>query len=297
MADNPNVTPPLTPADCDLRGLEWMPLDVARVMDSDMFALSTGEEFKAAFALWCKSWAQVPAGSLPDDDRVLSRLSGAGSRWKKVRAMALRGWILCSDGRLYHRVVSEKAREAFDRRIRDRERKNKWRTEKVEQSAECDGDKTGTGRGRDADGTVLSPLNGTDRTGQELREEDQTTPSLVAEPIDDLGEWPAEDHDALRGFVRPPSDNRSRGQRSAGDVIANLLPSTGPPEKRLKRQDKADTEMANWLMTREGKMAEEAWRTVQAARDEDHPDQRDCARYLEKLSRKHKLGWFAEEMA
>lgn len=116
---------PLTPPDCDLRGLPFMPMDVVRILDSDLFALSTGEEFKASLALWCKAWLQVPAASLPDDDRVLAHLSGAGTRWKKIREMALRGWIKCSDGRLYHPVVAEKAAEAWKHRLAQRERANK----------------------------------------------------------------------------------------------------------------------------------------------------------------------------
>jgi hypothetical protein len=114
---------PLTPADCDLRGLQFMPMDTIRVVDSDLFAMSTGEEFKSAFALWCKAWQQVPAGSLPDDDRVLAFLSGAGSRWKKVKAVALRNWIKCSDGRLYHPVVAEKALEALPMRQEYKDKK------------------------------------------------------------------------------------------------------------------------------------------------------------------------------
>ena len=98
---------PLTPADCDVRALPFMPLDVVRVLDSDLFAISSGDEFKAALALGCKSWLQIPAASLPDDDRVLAHLSSAGARWSKVKKMALRGWVKCSDGRLYHPVVAE----------------------------------------------------------------------------------------------------------------------------------------------------------------------------------------------
>ena len=118
------MTEPLTPLDCDLRGLPFMPLDVVRLMDSDLFALATGEEFKAAIALWCKAWLQVPAASLPDEDRVLAHLSGAGARWRKVREMALRGFVKCHDGRYYHPVVAEKAREAWDRREEWQERQN-----------------------------------------------------------------------------------------------------------------------------------------------------------------------------
>ena len=108
---------PMTPANCDLRGMPYMPLDIVRLFDSDLYALSTGEEFKAALSLWGKAFLQVPAASVPNDDRILAHLSGAGARWPKVRDMALRGWVLCSDGRLYHPVVAEKARDAWQARI------------------------------------------------------------------------------------------------------------------------------------------------------------------------------------
>lgn len=119
MTDEHATAPPapLVPADVDLRGLPWMRLDTSRLLDSDLFAISTGDEFKAAVALWCKSWTQLPAASLPNDDRVLAHLSGAGARWKKHKAMALRGWVLCADGRLYHPVVAEQAIDAWEERV------------------------------------------------------------------------------------------------------------------------------------------------------------------------------------
>ncbi|WP_334046146.1 DUF1376 domain-containing protein [Burkholderia cepacia] len=107
---------PLTAAECDLRDFAFMPLDVVRLRDSDIAALSTAEEFRAAVLLWCASWHQVPAASLPDDDRVLAQLAGYGrvvTEWRKVRTGALRGWVTCADGRLYHPVVAEKARDAW----------------------------------------------------------------------------------------------------------------------------------------------------------------------------------------
>ncbi|UTV56469.1 DUF1376 domain-containing protein [Burkholderia arboris] len=113
MNDLPN---PLTAADCDLRDFAFMPLDVVRLRDSDIAALSTADEFRSAVLLWCAAWHQVPAASLPDDDRVLAQLAGYGrvvTEWRKVRDGALRGWVKCADGRLYHPVVAEKARDAW----------------------------------------------------------------------------------------------------------------------------------------------------------------------------------------
>ncbi|CDW96297.1 conserved hypothetical protein [Thiomonas sp. CB2] len=115
----PHLAEPLTPPDCDLRssGMVFMPLDVGRMMDSDQFAMATGEEFKAAMALYAKAWLQVPAASLPNDDRVLAHLAGGYTprRWRKVKDVAMRGWILCADGRLYHPVIAEFAHDAWEK--------------------------------------------------------------------------------------------------------------------------------------------------------------------------------------
>jgi len=118
---------PPVPMDCDLRNFQFMQLDVARLRDSDIAAMASGDEFRAAVMLWCAAWHQVPAASLPDDDKVLSQLAGFGrvvKEWQRVRKGALRGWIKCSDGRLYHPVVAEKAKEAWQGKIEQR-----WRTE------------------------------------------------------------------------------------------------------------------------------------------------------------------------
>ncbi|GLU37157.1 DUF1376 domain-containing protein [Pseudomonas sp. NBRC 100443] len=118
---------PFTPADCDLRGLPFMPLDVNRLRDSDLAIEATGDEFRAAVLLWCASWNQVPAGSLPNADATLAAYAGYGRTdlkgWRKVREGALRGFVECSDGRLYHPVVAEKALEAWAERLEYREGK------------------------------------------------------------------------------------------------------------------------------------------------------------------------------
>lgn len=113
---------PLVSAEVDLRDFGFMPLDVLRLRDSDLAALATGDEFKAAVLLWCVAWHQVPAASLPCDDRLLARYSGAGAAWRKVKAEALRGFVECSDGRLYHATIAEKAREAWEAKAAQRAR-------------------------------------------------------------------------------------------------------------------------------------------------------------------------------
>ncbi|WP_052736103.1 DUF1376 domain-containing protein [Aquincola tertiaricarbonis] len=124
---------PLVPAEVDLTGYGFLPLQHQRVMQSTLFAKSTGDEFKAAFALWCASWAEKPAGSLPNDEEMLEYLSRAKA-WKKVRVRAMHGWLLCSDGRLYHPVLAPLAIDAWARREEFREvkenqqtRQDRWR--------------------------------------------------------------------------------------------------------------------------------------------------------------------------
>lgn len=133
---------PLVPSNCDLRGFPFMPLDVDRLLDSDFNALATGKEFKAGFSLWCNSWLQVPAGSLPNDDKAIAFLAGVKTGWKAIRPMAMRGWVLCSDGRWYHPVIAEKATRAWEKhhrlrhsalRTTNNKRIKGWRWEKIRQ--------------------------------------------------------------------------------------------------------------------------------------------------------------------
>lgn len=113
MTIEPSALPaPLVPAEVDLRGFKFMPIDVQRLLKSETWALGTGDERAAAMALWLEAWHQVPAGSLPNNDRMLKKLADT-DKWPRVRQQALRGWVECSDGRLYHPVTCEKVLEAW----------------------------------------------------------------------------------------------------------------------------------------------------------------------------------------
>lgn len=134
---------PLVPAEVDLRDFAFMPLDVLRLRDSDLACVEDAEVFRCAVLSWCVSWHQVPAASLPDDDGLLARLLGFGRDvrgWKKVRsAGGMRGWVLCSDGRLYHEVVAEKARDAWNGKLAQRWRTEAARVKKHNQRHKLDG--------------------------------------------------------------------------------------------------------------------------------------------------------------
>ena len=137
---------PLVPHYVDLQNLPTMPLDVRKLRDSSFATKASGEEFHAAVLLWCACWHQVPAGSLPDDDQELASLAGLGrvvAEWMKIKAGAMRGWILCSDGRHYHPYIAEvvlgawKYKNAYDyKRECDRLRKHNRQFEKSPEKQE-----------------------------------------------------------------------------------------------------------------------------------------------------------------
>jgi hypothetical protein len=111
---------PLTPPDCDLRGLPRLPLDVAQLRDGAMTLLPDAEPFRAGLLALAAAWWQVPAASLPDDETALAYLCGYGrdiGTWQRVcGAGALAEWVRCSDGRLYHPALAERACDAWAQR-------------------------------------------------------------------------------------------------------------------------------------------------------------------------------------
>lgn len=116
---------PPVPADADLQDFPFMPLHVARLRDSDLAAEEEPEACWYAVLLWAAAWHQLPAGSLPDNDTVLMRLAGLGrdkKTWQRNKSGAMRGFVLCEDGRFYHPVVCEQVNEAWDSKIRQRHR-------------------------------------------------------------------------------------------------------------------------------------------------------------------------------
>lgn len=224
---------PLVPADCDMRGLQFMPLDVVRLMDSDIFALSTGDEFKAAVALWCKSWLQVPAGSIPNDDRVLAHLSGAGARWKKLRSVALRGFIECLDGRLYHPVVCEKAREAWEFRLRQRERSAKGNAKRWGQQETSFGDPHGDPHG-DPMAIPMGNPAGSQGTGTENRDSGsslRSDPAAVPAAPEQTGSPNALDEDPkavlFSAGLKWLAKETDRSEKSLRPLLGKMLADIG----------------------------------------------------------------------
>jgi Protein of unknown function (DUF1376) len=129
---------PLVPADVDLRDLDGFMLNVERLLASELWAIATGTQIKAALSLWCRAWKQVPAASLPDDERVLAPFAGLPlAQFRRERAVAMRGFVKCADGRLYHRVLAQDALRAWQSKCRradekqaEAERIKRWREQR-----------------------------------------------------------------------------------------------------------------------------------------------------------------------
>jgi hypothetical protein len=146
MTDAP---PPLVPAEVDLRDYAFTPLFRARLFGSSFHARATDSEWRAGVTLWLKSWDQVPAGTLPDDEIDLCRLAELGrdiKTWRKIAKGALHGWVKCSDDRLHHPVVAEGVLGAWETRTKQSRRgsagaREKWRKhrEAMAQAAPANG--------------------------------------------------------------------------------------------------------------------------------------------------------------
>jgi hypothetical protein len=113
----------MVPPEVDLRGLEYMPLLGAKLFSSDFNLEASDAEFRRGLMLWWAAWNQQPAASLPNSERAQAKLAGfedeKSPTWRKVKARALHGFVLCSDGRLYHPIVAEQALIAWEKRLED----------------------------------------------------------------------------------------------------------------------------------------------------------------------------------
>jgi len=107
---------PLTPADSDLKAFKHMPLMIERLRKSRAW-LAAKKRPELGFYmvnLWSASWHETPAASVEDDDDILADLAMCDPHhWPEVKAKVLHGWVKCSDGRLYHPVIAQKANDCW----------------------------------------------------------------------------------------------------------------------------------------------------------------------------------------
>jgi hypothetical protein len=137
MASQQAAVAPLVAPDVDLRDFPFVPVYRQRLLTSRFNHLASDAEWRAGFTLWLASWDQVPAGSLPADDRELCQLAGLGRdmrQWRKVKKWALYHWASAVDGRLYHPVVAEMVNNAWSQKQANRHRTQAARNAKRQPS-------------------------------------------------------------------------------------------------------------------------------------------------------------------
>lgn len=128
---------PLVPAEVDLRGYEFMPFYAERCFGSESWLEASHEARVAMLKLWWRAYGkEKPAASLPDRDTLLREYAGyaeAPRAWLKIRDQALRGFVKCSDGRLYHKVLSVIVVDAWEFRNKQRNRTEAARLARLSQ--------------------------------------------------------------------------------------------------------------------------------------------------------------------
>jgi hypothetical protein len=253
---------PLVPADVDLRDFAFMPLDVQRLRDSDLNSEETPDACWAAVLLWCAAWHQVPAGSIPDSDQWQAKHTGYVSRgridpqWDRVKRGALRGWVACNDGRLYHPVIAEKAIDAWRSKLAQRHRAECARIKKHNQ--------------RHGTQVPFPDLDAWIAAG---------CPSgpLPIVPGDKASESPGTEQARPQSVPREtPSKGQGEGQ-GQGDLktktmVAAVATTAPPPSPPLKAKDLiaegVDRQVAaDWLALRKGKrlpLTVTAWQDTKA---------------------------------
>lgn len=157
----------LIPYPADTRAKGWrFELDYERVRQSDTWALTPAEYRPWLLMFWMVAWEQTPCGSMPSDDGLIcARIGMTPKSFAKAKPSLMRGWWLAEDGRLYHKIITERVLEMMDWRRKEAERKRGNRgkapdTAKIPAPVPRDTtvtDDTGTGTGT---GTIPSLRSG-----------------------------------------------------------------------------------------------------------------------------------------
>lgn len=151
-------------------------VDWQRIRGSKTWRLCAPDMRNNLLRLWLESWNEVPAGSWENDDEIIASAIDMPARlFAAHRDQLMRGWVLHSDGRLYHATVTEmvlamlsKRRSSAERVAKHREKKqevadNVTRYQHVSNAQEQETG-TGTGTGEEAKASLsASATAGGDR--------------------------------------------------------------------------------------------------------------------------------------
>ncbi len=142
------MTTPTAPYSADTLSRGWrFEVDMETFKRSDTWKKArTGALRGALLLLWAEAWQEKPCGTLPDDDELIALMIDMPSAtFEKNRAVLLRGWSKCDDGRLYHDVITTRVLAMLDKRANDAQRAAARRARNAE-SATSPSEVTGASR-------------------------------------------------------------------------------------------------------------------------------------------------------
>lgn len=174
------------PYPVDTRAKGWrMELNYERIEQSDTWALASPEVRPWLLMLWFTAWKQVPCGSLPESEELISaRIGLAPKLFSKYRSVLMRGWWRAVDGRLYHDVISEQVIGMLKAKRSETERKAAYRARMAELEAQAQAQAQS---GAPTTGDLVPPVSHGCPTGQTWESHgcppDATLPEPEPEPI------------------------------------------------------------------------------------------------------------------
>lgn len=282
---------PLVPAEVDLRDLDGFMLNVERLLASELWALSTGEELKAALGLWCRAWKQLPAASLPNNDRILASFaSSSPARWPKLKDMAMRGFVLCSDGRFYHRVLAEDALRAWDRKRAFKERSargnaKRWSRDSVQHEHQGS-EATSEGSKKDGVGHVRNDAQGAQK--ESFKEENRSFKDTGKESLSLPRDRTGQGQDQEEAQTPSPSSTEKKKLNSNSESRTGNGSGNGAASVTIEDPNERIARFQQSLATRIGP---EGWGIVEAATTRSHPRHEQSLAMCRRVAAELGKGW------
>lgn len=123
---------PDPPYPSEARSKGWrFELDLERAKASDTWGICPAEIRPWLLMMWAEAWMSVPCGTFSNDDAVIAgRIGMPLNLFRAHRDVLMRGWVLHSDGRLYHHVITERITHLLGFRFSETARIKEWRDKK-----------------------------------------------------------------------------------------------------------------------------------------------------------------------
>lgn len=209
-------------------------IDVQRLLESETTAFGDPAANWYGFLATCASMHQVPAGSLPNDNPKLAYLVRLGrdvKTWRRMRDKgALRDWVVHSDGRLYHPVMTETVLKLLSKsragRVAAQAREANRKQQVFETAEDEHNDRSSNG------------ANSIQQKGNNIREE--VTEEKVTEGNEELVQHVDEQH--------APNHQDDDGRDSQG----SLPIATKAPSKRKGSKQRSSIS-ADWAVSEDGR--------------------------------------------